>query len=127
MFAALRCTAVLSLALACAGACAQSPEATDTNVARCAAAASLKLEASGVEGRVVASVTADRAKATIDRWEAPFSRDNAQSVATLISVPLLIAYADGRNPPRAFATARCGFTSGRLLALEIVPLAMPGK
>ncbi len=125
MFAVFR-LATAVFATATATACAQTPEAIDPDVARCATAASLKLEANGVEGRAV-RVTADRAKATSNRWEEAFSRDNAQRVATLISVPLLLGFDDGRNPPRAFATARCGFTRGKLLALEIVPLALPGK
>ena len=115
----------LTIALAASATSAQTPDATSPAVARCAAAASLKLEAHGVGGRAVATVVADRANASIDRWEAAFSASNAQHVATLIRVPVTVTYIDGALPFRSLLEARCGLTNERLLAFEMVPVAMP--
>lgn len=126
MFVALGpAVAVIAAALAAAGALAQTPEATDPAVARCAATASLRLETKGVGGRAVATVVADRANSSIDRWEAAFSAANSQRVATLIRVPLTVTYGDGVLPFRSLLEARCGLTDDRMLAFEIVPVAMP--
>ena len=97
-----------------------TPEATDPDVARCAAVLTRQLEAKGFAGRPVASVAADRAQASIDRWEERFSARHATKVATLIRVPIEVAYASGTAPSRARLEGRCGFTSGKLLASEIV-------
>ena len=118
---------LLTAALAVSATAAQTPEATSPTVARCAAAASLKLEAHGVDGRAVATVVADRANASIDRWETAFSAANSQHVATLIRVPLTVTYRDGALPFRSLLEARCGLTNDRLLALETVPVAMPAQ
>lgn len=99
---------------------AQTPEAADPDVAHCAEVSALQLLARGYGGRGVAEVAADPAHASIDRWEGRFSRQNAKRVATMIRVPLLASYRDEtRSPSSLTLEARCGFTSGKLLATEV--------
>ena len=100
---------------------AQTPEATNPDVARCAETVSLRLLARGFAGRGVGEVAADRANASIDRWEARFSGKNATRVATLVRVPLVATYRDTKMaPPLVALEARCGFTSGKLLATDVI-------
>jgi hypothetical protein len=113
------------LVLAMGTACAQTPEASNPQVARCAATATQALTESGRDGRKVGIIAADRANASIDRWEASFSKANPRQVATLITVPVMANFADDAAPPRVLLEARCGFTNDQLLAFELVPRAIP--
>jgi hypothetical protein len=110
----------LAVLLTASSASADTPEASDPDVARCAVALDQQLDAKGYRGRAAARVATYRAQASIDRWEAPFSARNRTRVATLIRVPLQVTYREDKSPSTEALEGRCGFTSGGLLATEIV-------